>query len=94
MKEDLEILVNKDYLSETFKEIRQDIRDAKKEVIRIMFLLSVAYELILIGFIIDHLAIQGVVTATGKTFPLKNRCPVSAKSATYLPISKAITGDS
>jgi hypothetical protein len=52
VKEDLGILVTKDYLSETFKELRQDICDGKKEIIRIMFLLSVAYELILPGFLL------------------------------------------
>ena len=35
----------------------------------------------------------GLFKATGKTFPLKKRWPVKAKSAINLPISKAITGD-
>ena len=36
----------------------------------------------------------GVLRATGSILPLKKRWPVRAKSAMYLPISKAITGDS
>ena len=49
MKEDVETFVIKDYLKEEIDGIRQDFRNAKKEMIRIMFLLAVAYELILVG---------------------------------------------
>lgn len=36
---------------------------------------------------------QGVLKAMGNTLPLKKLCPLRAKSAIYLPIWKAITGD-
>jgi len=49
VKEDVETFVIKDYLKEEIDGIRQDFRNAKKEMIRIMFLLAVAYELILVG---------------------------------------------
>jgi len=52
VKENIEILIAKDYLKEEIDGIRQDFRDAKKEMIRIMFLLAVAYELILVGALI------------------------------------------
>jgi len=48
-EEDVETFVIKDYLKEEIDGIRQDFRNAKKEMIRIMFLLAVAYELILVG---------------------------------------------
>ena len=52
MKESIETLATKDYLGETFEEIRLDIRSSKKEMIKIMFLLAVAYELTLVGFLL------------------------------------------
>jgi hypothetical protein len=49
VNEDVEIFVIKEYLKEEIDGIRQDFRNAKKEMIRIMFLLAIAYELILVG---------------------------------------------
>ena len=74
VKEDVETFVIKDYLKEEIDGIRQDFRNAKKEMMRIMFLLAVAYELILVGaLLLVTQFYHGVVTATGKTFPLKKR---------------------
>jgi len=47
VKENIQIFIIEDYLKQEIEGIRQDFRDAKKEMTRIAFLLAVAYELIL-----------------------------------------------
>lgn len=76
--------------------LKKDISETGADTIKWMFIFWIGQigAMITILLLVAKNKPQGVVTATGNIFPLKKRWPVSANSAIYFPISKAITGDS